>query len=69
MGAVWAARLPDGTDVSRTVAIRDKMLDLGVVARPVNDAIVYCPPLVIEDADIDVCIDAFAEAITLVPAS
>jgi len=30
---------------------------------------VYCPPLVIEDADIDVCIDAFAEAITLVPAS
>jgi putrescine aminotransferase len=69
VGAVWAARLPEGTDVSRTVAIRDKMLDLGVVARPVNDAIVYCPPLVIDDADIDTCIDAFAEAISLVPAS
>ena len=66
-GAVWGAQLAEGTTMARGVAIRAKMLDLGVVVRCITDTVAFCPPLVIEDADIDRCIDALAEAIRHVP--
>lgn len=62
VGAVWAAQLAN-PDPLFSVAVRDRMLDLGVVARPIADAIAFCPPLVIEDVDIDRCVDALADAI------
>jgi adenosylmethionine-8-amino-7-oxononanoate aminotransferase len=62
VGAVWAAQLPTD-DPAYTVGVRDRMLDLGVVARPIGDSIAFCPPLIIEDVDIDRCVDALAEAI------
>jgi len=38
------------------------MLDLGVVCRPIGDSLAFCPPLVIEDADIDKMLDVLAAA-------
>ncbi len=46
------------------VAVRDVMLRHGVIARPIGAAAVaFCPPLVIEDADLDLCVDALADAL------
>ena len=59
-GAVWAAELPGGTDA---LAVRDRMLARGVIARPLNDVIAFCPPLVISDAQVGQCVDALAQAI------
>jgi putrescine---pyruvate transaminase len=57
-GAVWAAGL--GPDQSAP-ALRDAMLEHGVIARPIGEAtLAFCPPLVIEDADIDRCVEALA---------
>ncbi|MEQ8840092.1 MAG: aminotransferase class III-fold pyridoxal phosphate-dependent enzyme [Acidimicrobiales bacterium] len=56
---VWAARLPDEADA---LPVRDAMVEAGVIVRGVVDSIIYCPPLVIDDADIDRCIDALATA-------
>lgn len=61
VGAMWAARI--GTEYPETVAIRDRMLELGVIARPIGDSIVFSPPLIITDEDIDICIDALATAL------
>ena len=45
-------------------AIRDTMLDHGVVARAIGaDAITFCPPLVTTDEQIDRIIDALAVAV------
>jgi len=52
-GAVWAAALLPGRD---SVAVRDAMLQAGVIVRAVNaTTIAFCPPLVIGDAEIDSC--------------
>ncbi|MDH4169247.1 MAG: aminotransferase class III-fold pyridoxal phosphate-dependent enzyme [Acidimicrobiia bacterium] len=59
-GAVWAAVLNEGAD---PIVIRDRMVDAGVIVRGIVDCIAFCPPLVIEDADIDRCIDVMAESI------
>lgn len=59
-GAVWAAELLPGTDA---VAVRDRMLELGVISRPLNDVMAFCPPLVINDTQVGQCIDALARAI------
>jgi putrescine aminotransferase len=59
-GAVWAAELLPGTDA---VAVRDRMLAQGVISRPLNDVMAFCPPLVISDAQVARCVDALAEAI------
>jgi len=58
-GALWAAGFEPGTD---TYAIRDAMLAQGVVARPLTDAIAFCPPLVITDEEVARCVDSLAEA-------
>jgi adenosylmethionine-8-amino-7-oxononanoate aminotransferase len=59
-GAVWAAELGDGVDA---LAVRDRMLERGVIARPLVTAIAFCPPLVISDEEIGRCVDALAGAV------
>ena len=59
--AVWAAGLPPDRDAT---AVRDHMLDLGVITRAIGtDTLSFCPPLVITDADIDRVVDALATAL------
>lgn len=55
-GAVWAARVNDGVSSAEA---RMKLLGLGVIARPIGDALALCPPLVITDAQIDECLAGF----------
>jgi adenosylmethionine-8-amino-7-oxononanoate aminotransferase len=51
VGALWAVGLPAGVD---PVAVRDTVLEAGVIVRPIApDTLAICPPLVIEDADLD----------------
>ena len=59
-GAVWAAGLkPD----QNSVTIRDRMIELGVIARAINtDTVAFCPPLVATDEELDKMIDTFANA-------
>jgi adenosylmethionine-8-amino-7-oxononanoate aminotransferase len=60
-GGMWAAVLPAGADPS---AVRDRMLDRGVIARPLGaDAIAFCPPLVITDDQLDRCVEALAASL------
>jgi putrescine aminotransferase len=49
-GAVWGVTLPDGVDA---VATRDRLLDVGVIMRPLQPYLLMCPPLVITDDQID----------------
>jgi putrescine---pyruvate transaminase len=57
-GAMWAARLRDDADA---VPVRDAMVAKGVIVRGIVDSIAFCPPLVIDDADIDTCLDVLAD--------
>ena len=59
-GAVWAAGLkPD----QNSVTIRDRLIELGVIARAINtDTVAFCPPLVVTDEELDTMIDTFANA-------
>ena len=51
------------------VAVRDVMLRHGVIARPIGAAtLAFCPPLVIDDVDVDLCVDALADALHAVGA-
>lgn len=59
-GAVWAAGLHDGVDPN---AVRDRMLALGVISRPLAGAMAFCPPLVISESEVVRCVDALAEAL------
>ncbi|MEQ1873372.1 MAG: aminotransferase class III-fold pyridoxal phosphate-dependent enzyme [Ilumatobacteraceae bacterium] len=60
LGAMLAAALrPD----QNAMAIRDAMFHDGVICRALNtDALVFCPPLVTTDAQIDRMVDAVASA-------
>ncbi len=61
VGAVWAAVLVPGKDA---VAVRDRMLDEGVIARPLGpDVIAFCPPLVISEHDLNRCVEALGVAV------
>jgi adenosylmethionine-8-amino-7-oxononanoate aminotransferase len=62
---VWAAELLPGTD---GVAVRDQMLAEGVIARPLEGVMAFCPPLVISEAEIARCVDALAVALRRVAA-
>jgi putrescine aminotransferase len=58
---IWGAGLPP--DVNAAV-VRDRMLELGVIARPIGTTtIAFCPPLVISDAELDRCVDALARSV------
>ena len=59
-GAIWAGALHDHQD---STAIRDAMINAGVIARSIPGCIAFCPPLVITDAEIDEMMDAFATAV------
>jgi adenosylmethionine-8-amino-7-oxononanoate aminotransferase len=64
-GAVWAAAFGDGID---GVAVRDRMLEHGVIARPIGPpTMAFCPPLVITDDDIDRCGEALSAAVASLP--
>jgi 4-aminobutyrate--pyruvate transaminase len=39
------------------------MTEKGVICRAINGALAFCPPLIIEDTDIDQMIDTAEEAI------
>jgi adenosylmethionine-8-amino-7-oxononanoate aminotransferase len=58
--AVWAVGMNDGQDA---VAIRDRMLELGVITRAIADhSCTFCPPLVTTDEQVDRIVDALATA-------
>ncbi|MGI9031186.1 MAG: aminotransferase class III-fold pyridoxal phosphate-dependent enzyme, partial [Ilumatobacteraceae bacterium] len=58
--AVWAVALNAGQE---SPAVRDRLLELGVVTRAIPPStITFCPPLVTTDAQIDRIIDAVATA-------
>ena len=60
-GAVWAIELGPGRAAND---VRDELLTLGVIARPIGTSTVaYCPSLVATDADIDECVEATATAV------
>jgi adenosylmethionine-8-amino-7-oxononanoate aminotransferase len=56
-GAVWAVGLDESRDAP---TVRNRVLDHGVVVRPLGNALSMCPPLVITDAEIDRVVDALA---------
>ncbi len=59
--AVWAVGLTPDHD---SFAVRDAMLADGVICRPIGtDTLAFCPPLVIEDAQIDRVVDTLAKAL------
>lgn len=60
-GAVYAVTLPEGRS---PVEVRDRLLARGVIARPIADALAFCPPLVITDDQIDRMVDALAGCLT-----
>ncbi len=62
LGGMWAAGLrPD----QNAMAMRDVMFEEGVVCRALNaDSLLFCPPLVTTDAQIDKIVDAVAVAAT-----
>lgn len=61
LGAMWAAGLkPD----QNAMTMRDQMFDSGVVCRALNaDSLLFCPPLVTTDAQVDRILDAVVSAI------
>lgn len=63
VGALWSAQLPEGTTPEQTIAYRDQMLDAGVIFRPIGDSLAFCPPLIIDDADLDTCLDVLASGL------
>ena len=61
VGGVWAVSVPAGAD---PVAVRDRVLALGVVVRPIAPAtLAVCPPLVIRDAELDEVVGALRSAL------
>jgi len=61
VGAIWGVALHEG---DRAAAVRDRMLDRGVIARPLpGDVLAWCPPLVIEEAQIDRCLEALRKSL------
>ncbi len=55
VGGMWAIAMADGVDEGDVAAA---MLDRGVIARPVPGTVTFCPPLVIDDDQIDAVVDA-----------
>lgn len=63
-GAVWA--LGFGPEVD-AVAVRNAMLERGVIARPIGPpTLAFCPPLVITDAEMEHLVNGTGEAIAAV---
>ena len=58
VGAIWAVDL-----VGEAMPVRDRMLQAGVVVRPIGETIAICPPLTISDAEIDHLVDVLAASL------
>ena len=59
--AIFGAALHDHHDAT---AVRDRMLELGVITRAIGtDTVTFCPPLVTTDAQIDRIVDTLATAL------
>jgi adenosylmethionine-8-amino-7-oxononanoate aminotransferase len=59
--AVGATLTPDDVDA---FAVRDQLLEQGVITRAVNaTTLTWCPPLVITDDEIDRIVDTVAKAV------
>lgn len=60
-GGMWAIELGDRLDA---VAVRDRMLDGGVIARPLGaKALAFCPPLVITGDQLERIVEVTAAAV------
>jgi adenosylmethionine-8-amino-7-oxononanoate aminotransferase len=60
-GAVWALGLDEGLAAP---AVRDALLERGVIARPIGaSTLAFCPPLVVTEEQIDRCVEALGEAL------
>lgn len=60
-GAVWAVGMHPGVSA---VAVRDAMLERGVIVRAIGDATLsFCPPLVITEEQVDACVEALDGAL------
>ncbi len=58
VGGVWAAAMHPGQDA---MAVRDRMLAGGVIARAMGDhSVAFCPPLVVTDEQLDRIVDTLA---------
>ncbi|MFW5899180.1 MAG: aminotransferase class III-fold pyridoxal phosphate-dependent enzyme, partial [Jiangellaceae bacterium] len=60
-GAVWAMGMHPGVSA---VAVRDAMLERGVIVRAIGEATLsFCPPLVITEEQVDACVQALDGAL------
>lgn len=60
-GAVWGVGMHPGVNAA---AVRDAMLERGVIVRAIGEATLsFCPPLVISDSQIDKCVTALDGAV------
>ena len=60
-GAMWAVALPP--DIA-AMDVREELLARGVIARPIGtNTVAFCPPFVIADDDVDICVEATGEAV------
>ncbi len=59
VGAMWAA------DIGRdSIPVRNDMLSRGVIVRGVGDAIIWCPPLVVEDEQVGQFVETLAASLS-----
>jgi putrescine---pyruvate transaminase len=64
-GAIWALAMHPETNA---VDVRQGLLERGVIARPIGaGALAFCPPLVIDDDDLDLCVSATGESLRALP--
>lgn len=60
-GAVWAVSVPDGTD---PMAVRDRLLDQGVILRAIPpNSLAMCPPLVITDGQVEQIVEGLRKTL------
>lgn len=61
VAGIWAVDMVPGVDA---LAVRDRMMDRGVIARPLGaTTIALCPPLVITPTELDHVLDALADSL------
>ncbi len=66
-GAIWAVAMPESVSA---FDVRRGLLDRGVIARPIGEAaIAFCPPLVIDDDDVERCLSSLREALIAAPSA
>jgi putrescine---pyruvate transaminase len=61
MAGIWALGLGNAIDATE---VRDRLMDIGVIARPLGTStLAFCPPLVINDEQMDRCVEGARKAI------